>query len=1336
MKKRRLLLALLLVAAMSLPLFAVACNNNTNPDTTAGDTTDATEEKTTADTTELPSTEATTEAETEATTVATTEPVTQPETETDTSAPDTTEVETDVTETETEDSSLPDADTELSITEILTLGQTLAHGSYTEGKYFVTGIMQRSYSNNVVIVDEDGNELTVYGAFSADGQIKFKDMTDKPEKGDIVTVYGVIGNNNGTARVKDGWIVDFYTPEPNTTEADTDEITTEAVFDETTEAITEADTTEATTTAEITEIESTETETETKTEAETPAETTETVETVETVETTETQVITEQTTEAPEVENIVYNNGKEISDAGADWQRDFFANVKHSVDESLAVSITAEELLEKMVISEGEGALKAGEVWLVTETIVLASDTKYYGNGAAIIAEGGIVIKDAVDVSFKNAIIKGEITIEGSAQLYFYKLDITSSDAAISFVGSCSDIEIKACRITGKTAAVVGESDNLTFYQSYACADNAISLEGDGIIVQDSKIVATGCGVAIVGDDCIIRENTVTVLSTGCGIAVTGGSRNTLVALNDVQGPQVSILVDEVYNCSVVLNRAIIIKGTGSTSLYVIENSVGGHLYLKDNNYLIAEGNTYLKDGLDHSERSINNSNTNGDNITNVDHRVEVGANEEILPHTNKDLFLGMDRKTVVSDASFDELKALGTYITDCGSQSDIVIVPPGAYACESIVYLGSGMSNKTVYAYGVYQEHLGKAGTNQLYVDNANNINVYGLTIGYVVPPSGQVRVVEKYFCIGDDPTKYYSEADLNGKKPIGTRTYHLTVVADAGFFDGFTTTNPERFHTWWPEMFFVDENGEYSYACEENPKSNHTTTRNDDGTMTITLTAAGTLDVGEGKGAVAIWNRVTLGTVITCRLVRGANSIAVAASKNVNIKDVTVYGYAAAMSVFTFGKSENVNFIRYADTTQSGRVIDKETYDKYLEIEEKWGIDFELRELNVDGNAVYVGAPSRSTSVDAFHVAGATTGVNIISTIVESMVDDGSNQHSESARLHDYEINGDTVTLYYKDCAAGVSWGSTANEGSMGGTCCSVFEIGDIIYIYTPDGRTVCEAPVLSVTEQIPSMTISQTISHEGKNVYFTAKVYKVTVAREDFNETLLDIYDLSDNHFSESNRITVDNLSRNSCNYTIDNSMVRNGHSRGFLIKSRNVVIKHCTFRNVSYSAILIRSETEWVESTLSKDIVIQQCLFDNTGFIYNGVHDRGQACIRIQGTSTSVSEGSLPIDNIIITGCKFTNNTQRTAIWINSAQNVKITNNIFDDVIYNIIPQSKGKAVLLDTCMNIEISDNTYNYAHYNGDITKVISGVGTSYANIFGTDVTNEDGTPIFPDVIK
>jgi hypothetical protein len=48
------------------------------------------------------------------------------------------------------------------------------------------------------------------------------------------------------------------------------------------------------------------------------------------------------------------------------------------------------------------------------------------------------------------------------------------------------------------------------------------------------------------------------------------------------------------------------------------------------------------------------------------------------------------------------------------------------------------------------------------------------------------------------------------------------------------------------------------------------------------------------------------------------------------------------------------------------------------------------------------------------------------------------------------------------------------------------------------------------------------------------------------------------------------------------------------------------------------------------------------------------------------------------------------------------------------------------------MNVEISDNTYNYAHYDpNNIRSVISGY--NFANVFGTDVTNEDGTPKLPD---
>ena len=50
------------------------------------------------------------------------------------------------------------------------------------------------------------------------------------------------------------------------------------------------------------------------------------------------------------------------------------------------------------------------------------------------------------------------------------------------------------------------------------------------------------------------------------------------------------------------------------------------------------------------------------------------------------------------------------------------------------------------------------------------------------------------------------------------------------------------------------------------------------------------------------------------------------------------------------------------------------------------------------------------------------------------------------------------------------------------------------------------------------------------------------------------------------------------------------------------------------------------------------------------------------------------------------------------------------------------------------MNVEISDNTYNYTHYNGDVRNVIE--GSNYKNIFGTDVTDKNGNALIPDNVN
>jgi hypothetical protein len=158
--------------------------------------------------------------------------------------------------------------------------------------------------------------------------------------------------------------------------------------------------------------------------------------------------------------------------------------------------------------------------------------------------------------------------------------------------------------------------------------------------------------------------------------------------------------------------------------------------------------------------------------------------------------------------------------------------------------------------------------------------------------------------------------------------------------------------------------------------------------------------------------------------------------------------------------------------------------------------------------------------------------------------------------------------------------------------------------------------------------------------------------------------------------------------------------------------------------------MRPEMHWGESSFGQNVKIKQCLFDAVGFIHNAITNPEQACIRIQGTSDVASEKTLPIRGITIEGCKFTNNEQRYAIWLNSAQSVTIKNNVFDKADKTQLPDTDGTAVLLDTCMNVEISGNVYNYESYNGNAANVIG--GKNYKNVFGSDVTDDKGNCILP----
>ena len=99
----------------------------------------------------------------------------------------------------------------LTIAEAIDLGETKSSGSYTSDKYYVTGVITEVYNEqygNMYITDGEGNTLTIYGTYSADGQTSYSDMEDKPVAGDMVKLYGVIGQFNGTAQMKNGWIIE------------------------------------------------------------------------------------------------------------------------------------------------------------------------------------------------------------------------------------------------------------------------------------------------------------------------------------------------------------------------------------------------------------------------------------------------------------------------------------------------------------------------------------------------------------------------------------------------------------------------------------------------------------------------------------------------------------------------------------------------------------------------------------------------------------------------------------------------------------------------------------------------------------------------------------------------------------------------------------------------------------------------------------------------------------------------------------------------------------------------------------------------------------------------
>lgn len=125
----------------------------------------------------------------------------------------------DVVDSSSSDSSssevqLPEANSEITIEKALEIAATKEHNTYTTDKYYVTGTIESIYGaqyGNMYIQDANGNKICVYGLYSADGKIRFDAMTNQPVVGEVIKVYGVLGQYNDTKQLKNAWLSEIVT---------------------------------------------------------------------------------------------------------------------------------------------------------------------------------------------------------------------------------------------------------------------------------------------------------------------------------------------------------------------------------------------------------------------------------------------------------------------------------------------------------------------------------------------------------------------------------------------------------------------------------------------------------------------------------------------------------------------------------------------------------------------------------------------------------------------------------------------------------------------------------------------------------------------------------------------------------------------------------------------------------------------------------------------------------------------------------------------------------------------------------------------------------------------
>ena len=104
---------------------------------------------------------------------------------------------------------------------VITIAEALElcgeEGNVTEERYYIRATVKTIVNANygqMIITDATG-EISVYGTYSADGELYYNQLEDRPYRGDEVLLYCILQNYNGTKEVKNARLIEFTHVEPD-----------------------------------------------------------------------------------------------------------------------------------------------------------------------------------------------------------------------------------------------------------------------------------------------------------------------------------------------------------------------------------------------------------------------------------------------------------------------------------------------------------------------------------------------------------------------------------------------------------------------------------------------------------------------------------------------------------------------------------------------------------------------------------------------------------------------------------------------------------------------------------------------------------------------------------------------------------------------------------------------------------------------------------------------------------------------------------------------------------------------------------------------------------------